>query len=245
MCVIKEKMFSRSEMTHINLVQCNVTLVVHWRCDIGICASLTCRRVTFGLLTSALITSLIVVGRCLIQSIISRWTIAAVVSRLLGKLTGTWIRCGHLLEIWNAKLANVCAWVSTKRFLQSRFVEIAEIHLASHLFHRSTHKEEDSSAAGSIQFAAIEQDLSCCQFEWNDHRRPSLDKLRKLSWRRQFHHCEHLRQDLSAVDTHNIQSSVSFAVVPIAYPRSEDRAAVGRKPVECRNQQVEYFGRHC
>lgn len=89
---------SQGNSTHVNLVQCNVTLVVHRRCNVGIRASLIGRRVTLGLLACALISSLIVVGRRLAQSIVARRAVAAVVRRLLGKLTGIRVGSGHLLK---------------------------------------------------------------------------------------------------------------------------------------------------
>jgi len=56
---------------------------------------------------------------------------------------------------------------------ESRFVlEIVEIHSASHLFRKSTRKEEDSLTVDLSQFAVIELDLSCCQFEQSVHQQP-------------------------------------------------------------------------
>jgi hypothetical protein len=119
---------------------------------------------TFRLLPGALIASLVVVGRRLVQSIVARRAIAAVVCRLLGKLSGIWIRCGHLLEKIIKPSQQSQQIFSRGVNLQSKFeLEIVEIHLASHLSRRSTHKEEYSSAAGWSQSAVTAQGWSCCR----------------------------------------------------------------------------------
>jgi hypothetical protein len=102
-------------------------------------------------------------------------------------------------------------------------VEIVEIHLASHLFHKNRHTVEYSLVVDLNLSVATVQDSSYYLFEridhllsWGKQLRPSLNLMFHLY---QF-------QDLLAADIRSNQSLESFEVARAACLRSEDMEIV-------------------
>lgn len=120
-----------AKITHINLIQCNMTLVVHRRGDVGIRAGLICGWMTLCLLSGALISSLIVVGSC---SVVPWRSVPGVVCRLLGELSGVGV-CGHLLWIQKVQLIfarqSSCHMVTYRVNLCRELLETAWHHISS------------------------------------------------------------------------------------------------------------------